>query len=75
MGSGIDKRNSPSRSITCWSASGHRRRCPGARTGGYDVIPANRDLAGAEIELVGLDRAKPPARRPRPAQAGNTTSS
>ncbi|MDR1855478.1 MAG: ParA family protein [Azoarcus sp.] len=24
--------------------------------GGYDVLPANRDLAGAEIELVNLDR-------------------
>jgi len=25
-------------------------------SGGYDVLPANRDLAGAEIELVGLAR-------------------
>ncbi|MDO9596428.1 MAG: ParA family protein [Azoarcus sp.] len=24
-------------------------------TGGYDILPANRDLAGAEIELVNLD--------------------
>jgi chromosome partitioning protein len=24
-------------------------------TGGYDVLPANRDLAGAEVELVNLD--------------------
>ena len=24
--------------------------------GGYDLIPANSDLAGAEIELIGLDR-------------------
>lgn len=24
-------------------------------TGGYDVLPANRDLAGAEVELVGLE--------------------
>jgi chromosome partitioning protein len=25
-------------------------------TGGYDVLPANRDLAGAEVELVNLER-------------------
>ncbi len=25
-------------------------------TGGFDVLPANRDLAGAEVELVGLER-------------------
>ena len=25
-------------------------------TGGFDVLPANRDLAGAEVELVELDR-------------------
>jgi len=25
-------------------------------SGGYDVLPANRDLAGAEVELVGLER-------------------
>jgi chromosome partitioning protein len=27
-----------------------------AESGGYDVLPANRDLAGAEIELVELER-------------------
>src|SRR5574338_10614 len=27
-----------------------------ATSGGYDVLPANRDLAGAEVELVGLER-------------------
>jgi len=27
-----------------------------ADSGGYDVLPANRDLAGAEIELVELDK-------------------
>jgi chromosome partitioning protein len=26
-----------------------------AEAGGYDVLPANRDLAGAEVELVDLD--------------------
>jgi chromosome partitioning protein len=24
--------------------------------GGYDVVPSNRDLAGAEVELIGLER-------------------
>jgi len=24
--------------------------------GGYDVVPSNRDLAGAEVELIGMDR-------------------
>ncbi len=24
--------------------------------GGFDVLPANRELAGAEVELVGLDQ-------------------
>ena len=26
-----------------------------SETGGYDILPANRDLAGAEVELVNLD--------------------
>ena len=26
-----------------------------SQSGGYDLLPANRELAGAEIELVGLD--------------------
>src|SRR5688572_11508569 len=24
--------------------------------GGYDIVPSNRDLAGAEIELIGVER-------------------
>jgi len=24
--------------------------------GGYDIVPSNRDLAGAEVELIGIDR-------------------
>src|SRR5438874_3944682 len=28
------------------------RRCEGA----YDAVPANRELAGAEVELIGLER-------------------
>ena len=44
-------------SISCWSAwrPWPRRAClPPA--GGYDVLPANRDLAGAEVEMVELER-------------------
>ena len=57
MGSGIDKRQlaqtiyhvllgeADIRTVRVISVSGN-----------YDVVPANRDLAGAEIELVGLDQ-------------------
>jgi chromosome partitioning protein len=55
MGSGVDKRTL---SRTVYHAllglgelSGIRVR---AERGGYDLVPANRDLAGAEVELVEL---------------------
>ena len=57
MGSGIDKRN-----LECsvyhvllglTSTAEARVRSP---TGRYDVLPANRDLSGAEVEMVDLDR-------------------
>ena len=57
MGSGIDKR---SLELSVYdvllenaSIAEARQRSPKA---GYDVLPANRDLAGAEVELVGLER-------------------
>ena len=57
MGSGIDKRAlDPSvydvllEAVTLAEA---RRPSP---KGGYDVLGANRELAGAEVELVGLER-------------------
>ena len=56
MGSGIDKR---SLGVSVYqvllglaTADSARQR---SETGGYDVIPANRDLAGAEVELVELE--------------------
>ncbi len=57
MGSGIDKR-SLARSVYhllvgLAALADVRARSP---SGGYDVLPANRDLAGAEIEMVGLER-------------------
>ena len=57
MGSGIDKRGL-SQSVyhllvgLCTVAEARVR----SETGNYDLIPANRDLAGAEIELVDLER-------------------
>jgi chromosome partitioning protein len=55
MGSGVDKRT---RARTVYHAllglgelSGIRVR---AERGGYDLVPANRELAGAEVELVEL---------------------
>lgn len=56
MGSGIDKAGVP---ITVYEVLlGHKTveeaRVPVA-TGKYDVLPANRELAGAEIELIELE--------------------
>ena len=61
MGSGIDKRTA---TRTVYHVLLGLGELTGIRTrserGGYDVVPANRDLAGAEIELVEL-----PARETR----------
>jgi chromosome partitioning protein len=56
MGSGVDKRT-VSRTVYhvllgLGELAGIRTR---AERGGYDLVPANRDLAGAEVELVELD--------------------
>jgi chromosome partitioning protein len=57
MGSGIDKRKLE-RSVYDVLLEG--QGVPGARQrspqGGYDVLGANRELSGAEVELVGLDQ-------------------
>lgn len=56
MGSGIDKR-----SLTCsvyqvlLGMAGLAEARATSPTGKYDVLPANRDLAGAEVELVDLE--------------------
>ena len=56
MGSGIDKRELRDTVyqvlLGLCTAQTARRRC---EAGGYDVVPANRELAGAEIELVELE--------------------
>lgn len=57
MGSGIDKRTL-ARSIyhLLVGLAGLDAVKVTSSSGGYDVLPANRDLAGAEIELVNLER-------------------
>lgn len=55
MGSGIDKRDLSATvyHVLLGSKTLHEVR-QRSEIGGYDVLPANRDLAGAEIELVDL---------------------
>ncbi|MBK9522389.1 MAG: ParA family protein [Rhodocyclaceae bacterium] len=57
MGSGVDKRSLP-RSVyhmllSTASLADVRTKSP---TGKYDILPANRELAGAEVEMVDLER-------------------
>ena len=57
MGSGIDKRELP---ITIYhvllGAKMLQESCLRSDSGKYDVLPANRELAGAEVELVNLQQ-------------------
>jgi chromosome partitioning protein len=57
MGSGVDKRSLPLSvyDVLLESASVAEARQPSPK-GGYDVLGANRELAGAEVELVELER-------------------
>ena len=57
MGSGIDKRSLP-RTIyqVLVGLSTVREATFPSEQGGYHVLPANRELAGAEVELVALDQ-------------------
>ena len=56
-GAGIDKR---SLAATVYHVLLGERNIADVRvvspSGGFDVVPANRELAGAEVELVGLER-------------------
>ncbi len=56
MGSGIDKRNL---AVTVYHVLLGEKRIDEVRlrapTSGYDVLPSNRELAGAEVELVDID--------------------
>ena len=57
MGSGIDKRKLE---LSVYDVLLENAAIPEVRQrspkGGYDVVGANRELAGAEVELVGLER-------------------
>ena len=57
MGSGIDKSTLAHNlyDVLIGSATIKGARVP-SETGGYDVLPANRELSGAEIDLVGMDQ-------------------
>jgi len=56
MGSGVDKRNL---TATIYHVLLGTRRVADVRlrseSGGYDLVPANRELAGAEVELVEME--------------------
>ncbi|WP_225782056.1 ParA family protein [Xenophilus sp. Marseille-Q4582] len=58
MGSGIDKREAEYTvyDVLLESASVAEARVRAAEPCGYDVLAANRELAGAEVEMVALDR-------------------
>jgi chromosome partitioning protein len=57
MGSGIDKRTlTHSVYDVLLEASTIAQARQPSESGGYDVLAANRELAGAEVELVGLER-------------------
>ena len=57
MGSGVDKKHLEK---TIYHALVNNQSladiCIASTSGGYDLVPANRDLAGAEVEMVGLQR-------------------
>jgi chromosome partitioning protein len=64
MGSGVDKRKLEATvyDVLLESASVAEARVR-SEAGGYDVLGANRELAGAEVELVGLDHRNERLRR------------
>ncbi|MFM2053027.1 MAG: hypothetical protein RL456_1064 [Pseudomonadota bacterium] len=57
MGSGVDKRAlDASVYDVLLGSAGVREACQKVEKVGYDVVGANRELAGAEVELVNLDQ-------------------
>jgi chromosome partitioning protein len=64
MGSGIDKRAMPlSVYDVLLESAGVAESKLSSEKGGYDVLGANRELAGAEVELVGLEHRNERLRR------------
>jgi chromosome partitioning protein len=74
MGSGIDKRAMPLSiyDVLLESAS-IIEACQRSEAGGYDVLGANRELAGAEVELVALEHRNLRLRRALAAAAADPT--
>ena len=72
MGSGIDKRQMPlsvyDLLLETAPLAEVRQR---SESGGYDIVGANRELAGAEVELVGLERRNERLRDALAAVAGD----
>ncbi len=57
MGSGIDKRAVAASVYQILIGENTiREACMKSESGGYDVLPANRELSGAEIDLVGMQQ-------------------
>jgi chromosome partitioning protein len=55
-GSGIDKGACGKTVYSVLLGEHSLREAVLAAEGGYDVVPSNRDLAGAEVELIGIER-------------------
>ena len=76
MGSGVDKRVASRTVYHVLLGLGDlttiRTR---AERGGYDLVPANRELAGAEVELVELPEPRGPAEGRAGARGEATTTS
>ncbi len=72
MGSGIDKRNLQASvyQVLLGNMTLQQARTR-SETGKYDVLPANRDLAGAEIELVELEQRESRLKHALDAVAGD----
>ncbi len=72
MGSGVDKRALP---LTVYDvlleSAGIAEACQRSPQGGYDVLGANRELAGAEVELVELERREKRLKQALLAVAGD----
>ena len=76
MGSGVDKRTLARTVYHVLLGLGDLDDDPHARrAGGYDLVPANRELAGAEVELVDLPNREDAAEGRAGARGAATTTS
>lgn len=63
MGSGVDKASLEVSSYEIVIGIGEMKQAISTVAGGYDIVPANGELSGAEIELISLDRRESRLRR------------